>query len=239
MFSGGGGGGLRNRVERRRGGAAERGAHQCDGAEDVGPNQRGPGRDRRAEIMSDHRGHRAVAERIDQSDRITRQVGRTPRREIRIVIGDPARGAAISAQIGSDDIVAGIGKRRHDVAPGVGDFGEAVQQQQTGTAMYAGFQHVHGQSVHPRHEAGAQSFGQKRGVKRRQRRGHAEASPKCGWAAWDWRRCGQPATMVRPNNLGQAGQARIEAPTSPLRLATARRAARQDACDARSAVISA
>ena len=49
-------------VERQRGRARKRSAHQHHGAEHVRPHERTPGRHRRAEVVSDHGRHAAVAE---------------------------------------------------------------------------------------------------------------------------------------------------------------------------------
>jgi adenylate cyclase len=54
---------------------------------------------------------------------------RAPRPQIGIEIGALAGGAAIAALVGCDRVKPGLGQRRHDLAPGIGDLGKAVQQQ--------------------------------------------------------------------------------------------------------------
>ena len=63
----------RRRLLGQRGRAGEGRAHQRHAAEHVRPHQRAPGRDRRAEIVPDHRLHMAEPERGDQA-----RAGRAP-----------------------------------------------------------------------------------------------------------------------------------------------------------------
>ena len=145
----GGLGGLVHRVERQRWRAAERRAHHDDRAKHVGPDQRAPGRDRRAEIMPDDGVDAAVAERRHQPERIAHQIGEPERGEVAVVVRIPSGGAAIAALVRRDHVIAGCRENRHHLAPAKGEFGKAVQQQHAGPArgLEAGFQHVHAQAV--------------------------------------------------------------------------------------------
>ncbi len=136
-------------VERQRRRSAKRRAHHHDGAKHVGPDQRAPGRDRRAEIMADHGIDAAVAERRHQPERIAHQIGQPERGEIAVVVRIPSGGAAIAALVRRDHVIAGRRQSRHHLAPAIGEFGKAVQQQKTGAAFgfVAGLQHMHAQAV--------------------------------------------------------------------------------------------
>ena len=127
----GGGISVRRSLERR--------AHQCDRAEHVGTHQRAPRGNRRAEIVPHHGGDRAAPECVHQPKLIAHRIQQTERAQIRlgVVIGMPAGGAAIAAQVRCDDMEPGIGQRRHDPAPGIRQFGKPVQQQHTGPSPAA------------------------------------------------------------------------------------------------------
>ena len=157
-------------VERQCRRTGERRAHQRHRAEHVGPHQRAPRRDRSAEIVADHRRDRAMAECRDQPQRIPDCVQNAERAQIAIVIGVPARGAAIAALIGCDDVKAGSRERRHDLAPGIGDFRKTVQHQHAGLPprFEAGLEHVHPQAVDVGHKTRAYARRQCRVVEWRQ-----------------------------------------------------------------------
>ena len=129
--------------------AAERGAHQRHGPEDVRPRHRRPRGDGRSEVVADHRVHRAVAERRDQRQRVAHRVQAAERTETAVVVRAPAGGAAVAALVGGDDVVARVGQRRQDVPPAIGQLREAVQEEQRRPppALEAGFEHVHRQAV--------------------------------------------------------------------------------------------
>ena len=78
-------------VERQRRRSGERRAHQRDRPEHVGPHQRAPGRDRTAEIMSDHRIDMAIAERRHQPERVAHQIEQPERAEVAVVTWHPSR----------------------------------------------------------------------------------------------------------------------------------------------------
>ena len=142
-------GGFVHRVEGQRWRATERRAHHDDGAKHVGPDQRAPGRDRRAEIMPDDSVDAAVAERRHQPERIAHQIGEPERGEVAVVVRIPSSGAAIATLVRCDHVIAGFRENWHHLAPAKGEFGKAVQQQHAGaaTCLEAGFQHVHAQAV--------------------------------------------------------------------------------------------
>ena len=129
--------------------AGERRAHQRDRSKHVGPHQRAPGGDRTAEIMSDHGIDAAIAECRHQAERVAHQIEQPERSEIAVVVGVPAGGAAVAALVRRDHVIAGFRQRRHHLAPAIGEFGKAVQQQHAGPALCleAGFQHMHAQAV--------------------------------------------------------------------------------------------
>ena len=156
-------GGFVHRVEGQRWRATERCAHHDDGAKHVRPDQRAPGRDRRAEIMPDDSVDAAIAERRHQPERVAHQVGEPERGEIAVVIRVPSGGAAIAALVRRDHVIAGGCENGHYLAPAKGQFGEAMQQQHAGPTgrLETGFEHVHAQAVDVFHVAGADGGGER------------------------------------------------------------------------------
>ena len=119
--------------------------------------------------MPDHRRRLAVAERGDEAERVAHRVERVERAEVVVVIGAPAGGAAIAAQIGGDDVKAGSGERPHHLAPGIGELREPVQQQDAGPAggLVPGFEDVDAQPVDPLDKTRADAGRQHGGIPRR------------------------------------------------------------------------
>ena len=113
----------------------------------VAPDQRGYGRTTGWD--ADYDGDLAIAERRHQSQRIAHRVQDAKRPQIGVVIGAPAGGAAIAALVGSNDVVTGLGQARHHLAPGIGQLGKAVQQQDQLPARggETGLENVHPQPV--------------------------------------------------------------------------------------------
>ena len=136
-------------VEWQRRRTFERGAHDGDRAEDVGPNEGGPGRDRRTRIVSHHHRDRAVTEGVDEPDGISHHVEHAKRIGIGVVRIVPAGRAAVAALIGSDHVIPRRCQRQHHLAPAIGELREAMQQQHSRPARMSRsrFQHVHGQAV--------------------------------------------------------------------------------------------
>ena len=99
--------------------------------------------------MPDHGVDAAIAERRHQPERVAHQVGEPERGEVAVIIRVPSGGAAITALVRRDHVIAGFRENRHHLAPAKGEFGKAVQQQHAGPAarLEAGFQHVHTQAV--------------------------------------------------------------------------------------------
>ena len=151
-------------------GSLERRAHQSDRAEHVGTHQRAPRGNRRAKIVPDHRGNRAASQRVYQPKLVTHRIQQAERIQIRygVVVRMPAGGAAITAQIRCDDMVPGLGQRRHDPAPRIREFGKPVQQQHAGpiAGVETGLQDMHAQSVDIGHETRANAGGQHGAVER-------------------------------------------------------------------------
>ena len=139
--------------------SGERRTHQHHRAEHVGAQQCAPRGHRGAEIMADHV-DRAITQCRHQPERIAHQVEHAERRKVAVVAVVPAGGAAVTTLVGRDHVVAGCGQGRHHLAPAVGQFGEAMQQQHAGPVrgFEAGLQQVHGQAVdafdHARADAG-------------------------------------------------------------------------------------
>ena len=142
--------------------AGERRAHQDHRAEHVRPDQRAPGRHRRAEVVADDGGNGTVAERRDEPQRVPHQVEDTKGAQIAIVVAVPAGGAAIAALVGGHHVKPLRRQRQHHLAPAVGELREAVQKQEAGPALglEPGLQHVHPEAVAVVDEARAYAVGQ-------------------------------------------------------------------------------
>ena len=95
--------------------------------------------------MPDDRRDRAVAERRDQTQCVAHRVQQPKRPEIVVVIRAPAGGAAVPTLVGGDDVEPRRGQRRHDLSPGIGQLGKAVQQQDARPARRrrSGLEDVH------------------------------------------------------------------------------------------------
>ena len=89
-----------------------------------------------AEVVADEHGPLGVRV-IEQPDDVTRQL----RHRVRVDGVGPRR-TAVATLIGCQHVIAGLGQDRELVAPGVGQFGEAVQQHDHGVARLAGFEHA-------------------------------------------------------------------------------------------------
>jgi len=134
---------------RRRGRPAERRTHQDHRAEHIGPHQGAPRRHRRAEVMADHPRDAALAQGPDQPERIADQVGEPELVERGVEARLPAGGPAIAALVRCHHVVSGLRQRQHQLAPAVGQFGKAVQQQHARAPgqLEAGLQHMHRQAI--------------------------------------------------------------------------------------------
>ena len=85
-----------------------------------------------AEVVADE--HRLLgADVVEQADEVGGQLD-----DVVGVDGVGLRRAAVAALIGRQHVVAGLGQRRNLVAPGVGQFGEAVGQHDHRRAAFAG-----------------------------------------------------------------------------------------------------
>ena len=96
-----------------------------------------------------------VAEGRYEAECIAHQIGKPKRREIAIVVRVPASGATIATLIRRDHVIAGPRKLRHHLAPAIGKFRKAMQQQQTRapTRLEASLEHMHAKAVDVFNEA--------------------------------------------------------------------------------------
>lgn len=61
-----------------------------------------------------------------------------------------ASGTAKTARVRGDHVVAGLRERRYDLAPGVGELGEAVEKDDKGSISgggVVGFEDMHGKGI--------------------------------------------------------------------------------------------
>ena len=167
-------------VERQCGRARERGTHQCQGAEHVGPHQRAPRGDRCSEIVPGDQRYIAITKGRDETQRIPDRVQKPEGSEVAIIVSVPAGGASVAPQIGGYDMKSRRGERQHDSPPGEGEFREAVQQQdrRPSLGVKAGLQHVYPQPVDVGHEAGANARSN-HGTLQRPDIGHARLLAMC------------------------------------------------------------
>lgn len=131
---------LIGRVERQRWRPVERMTEQHEAVEEVGPRERTHGGRHGAAVMADDAAHGTVAQRMHEHDHVPyergqRESGQVDGGEVPRV---PAGGAPEAALVRGHDIVAGRGQRGDHLAPGVGEFWEAVQQQQKGAIARRG-----------------------------------------------------------------------------------------------------
>jgi len=117
------------RVKGQRRWALKWRAHDRERTKNVGANERGPGGDGRAGIVPDHHRYRAVAQRVDKPDSVSRHVENTKRILIGVVRIVPTRGATVTALIRGDHVIACRRERRHHFAPAIGELREAMQEQ--------------------------------------------------------------------------------------------------------------
>ena len=110
--------------------------------------------------MADDAGHLGSTQRRHQAQRVAHIIQRAEFGEIGIKARGPAGGAAIAALVGRDDVVARSRQRQHDLAPGIGDLREAMQQQQQRPAGLAGLEQVHHQAPTIVEETGADAVRQ-------------------------------------------------------------------------------
>src|SRR5262252_2941646 len=150
-------GSLLRRMERERGGAGKRGTHQHHRAEHIRPDQGTPGRHWRAKVVPHNARHAAVAQRRDQPQYIPDQVEHTKSLEVTVIRAVPACGAPVASLVGRNDVQPGRSEGQQHLAPTIGQFWEAVQQEDTGATLVlkAGLQQVHGETMVVGHEAGA------------------------------------------------------------------------------------
>jgi hypothetical protein len=95
-----------------------------------------------AEVMADEAFCASVAEGVDEGDGVFYEVhGAEGGRVEGFGEGDVV-GAAVSALVECDDVVASGGEEGDYVAPAVGEFGEAVDEEDEGTAMFSCFEDV-------------------------------------------------------------------------------------------------
>jgi hypothetical protein len=86
----------------------------------------------------------SVAERIDERDLIAHHVERLERRGIRAPGSVPANRAPIPSAVRRDDVVPGVGERRHHFAPAVGQVRKAMKQQCQRPSVRPCLEHVDG-----------------------------------------------------------------------------------------------
>ena len=93
--------------------------------------------------------YKAIAECRNQSERIAEHVECAEGSEVGFVARIPARGAAETALIRRDSVITGFGEPHHHLAPAIGEFGKAVEEQDAGAVrrFESGFQHVNFQPV--------------------------------------------------------------------------------------------
>ena len=133
-----------------------------------------PGRDRGSEIVPRDQGNVAMAQCRDQPERIPDRIQDTKRAEVAIIIRVPTRRAPIAPLVGRDDAETGSRERQHHLSPGIGQLGEAVQQQhqRAVSLLEAGLKDMHPQPIDVAHEARSDP-GWKRAILQRRQLGHS------------------------------------------------------------------
>ena len=115
----------------------------------VRPDQGAASGDGRAEVMSDHGGDGAIAQREDEPERVPNQVKERKGVQAVVVAGAPPGGSAVAPLVGSDHVETRRRKRQHDLAPAIGQFRESVKEQDAGpvSALEARLQAMQGEAV--------------------------------------------------------------------------------------------
>ena len=113
-------------IEGQGGRAAERRAHQHHRSEHIRTHQRAPGRDRRAEIVTDNRLDAPMPQSVHQADGIARKVEHSKLIEVGLITTIPACGPSVASLIGCHHVITGIGQCRHQLSPAVGQLGKSM-----------------------------------------------------------------------------------------------------------------
>ena len=103
----------------------------------------------------------AVAQSEQHANGVAQQVHEPEFGKIAVVTGVPSGGAAVAALVGRDRVIAGRSQRRQHLAPAVGKFGKAVQQQNGGPSwrFMAGLEQVHVEAIDAGQDARAHAGG--------------------------------------------------------------------------------
>ena len=155
-------------IERQPRRAGERRAHHHHALEHVGPRQRTPRGHRRSEVVADHAGQRAVAQRRGQRQQVADAIEGRERRQVVVELHLGAAAAPVAALVGRHHVEAGLGQRQHHLAPAVGQLREAVDQQQPRpvAALVAGLEDVHRDAVDAGDDPRADARGQRTAAER-------------------------------------------------------------------------
>src|SRR4051812_40165033 len=98
---------------------------------------------------------RLDSQSLEKRRRVLHEVEHAVLREVAVVAAIPAGSLAVAALVRREDMEARVGKRLHDLAPAIGELGEAVQQEHGRTTGIARLAHMHAQAVYPFDEARA------------------------------------------------------------------------------------
>ena len=97
--------------------------------------------------MADDAFDAGIAEGVDEGDGVFYEVHWAEGRRVERFSKGNVVGAAVAALVECDDIVASGGEEGDYVAPGVGEFREAVDEEDEGTAMFSCFENVESEAV--------------------------------------------------------------------------------------------
>ncbi len=107
--------------------------------------------------MAYDRRRRSIAERRDEPQSVPHEIEKAERADIAVIVTVPAGGLAVAPLVRRDHVESRCRQRQHDVAPAVGELGEAMEEQDTGSvlSLEPGFEHAHRETVDVVHEPGA------------------------------------------------------------------------------------
>ena len=113
-------------------------------------------------VVAENPFHAAITQRRDQAQDVPHQVEHAERRKVTVIVDVPAGGASIAPLVGCNDVIARRRDGQHYFAPAIGQFREAVQQQDQRAVFrfVSRFEDVHPQAVvvidEPRADPGGQ-----------------------------------------------------------------------------------
>ena len=122
-------------------------AQQNNVAKDIRSNQSGQCGRNAAKVVANDALYLMVAKTIYQHDHVSHEIRLDKSLQVYLleVSRVPACGSAIASLVKRYDVVAGFRQRRHDLAPGIGQLGEAMKEKDKRATFMSSLDDVVGQ----------------------------------------------------------------------------------------------